>query len=174
MGRRAETIILPLELIGHLKPSELNDSYEYQIWQKRQFKILEASLLLYPSIPLEQSKSFAIRLQDIVRGFPLNIHLYLSLIHSFFDHKDETVVLNEIDELLELMKKTWSTLRINKLIHSVCFTWILFQQYVAAAQAEPDLLTASPTMMAEVANDAKKANRDPVYLKILSSVLTSM
>ncbi|KAJ4955665.1 hypothetical protein NE237_012448 [Protea cynaroides] len=217
MGRRAETIILPLELLRHLKPTEFNDPHDYQMWQKRQFKVLEAGLLLYPSIPLERSNSFAIRLRDIVRvsetktidtgknsetmrticncvvslawrsangspndachwadGFPLNIHLYLSLLHAIFDHKDETVVLDEIDELLELMKKAWSTLRIDKFIHNVCFTWILFQQYVATAQSEPDLLSASLTMMTEVANDVKKADRDPVYLMVLSSVLTCM
>ncbi|XP_043690683.1 protein unc-13 homolog isoform X2 [Telopea speciosissima] len=217
MGRRADTIIIPLELLRHLKPTEFNDANEYQIWQKRQFKILEAGLLLCPSIPLERSNSYAKRLRDIIRasetktidtgknsetlrticncvislawrsangstndachwadGFPLNILIYLSLLYSIFDHKDETLVLDEIDELLELIKKTWSTLGINKLIHNVCFTWVLFQQYVVTAQTEPDLLCASLAMLAEVANDAKRPDRDNVYVKILSSVLTSM
>ncbi|KAF4350492.1 hypothetical protein F8388_014953 [Cannabis sativa] len=66
MGRRAETIILPLELLRHLKPSEFNDSHEYHLWQKRQLKILEAGLLLHPSIPLEKPNTFATRLRDII------------------------------------------------------------------------------------------------------------
>ncbi|XP_043705668.1 protein unc-13 homolog [Telopea speciosissima] len=217
ISRKAETIILPLELLRHLKPSEFHNPHEYSIWQKRQFKVLEAGLLLYPSIPLEKSNSFAMRLRDIIRaseiktvdtgknsetmktisvcvvslawrndngssndvchwadGFPLNIHLYLTLLHSIFDLKDETLVLDEIDELLELMKKTWSTLGINKLIHNVCFTWVLFQQYVATAESEQDLLCASIAMLAEVANEAKRADKDVLYNKILSSVLTSI
>lgn len=217
MGRRAETIILPLELLRHLKPSEFNDSHEYHQWQRRQFKIMEAGLLLHPSIPLDKSNTFAMRLRDIIRisetkaidtgknsdtmrtlcnsvvslswqssngvptdichwadGYPLNIHLYVALLQSVFDIRDETLVLDEVDELLELMKKTWSTLGITRPIHNLCFTWVLFQQYVVTAQIEPDLLCASHAMLTEVANDAKRPDREVTYVNILSSVLTSM
>ncbi|KAM0985542.1 hypothetical protein ACFX13_013022 [Malus domestica] len=217
MGRRAETIILPLELLRHLKPSEFNDSHEYHYWQKRQLKILEAGLLLHPSIPLDKSNTFALRLREIIRagdtkaidtgknsdtmrtlcnsvvslswrssngtptdvchwadGYPLNIHLYVALLQSVFDIRDETLVLDEVDELLELMKKTWSTLGITRPIHNVCFTWVLFQQYVQTAQIEPDLLCAAHAMLAEVANNAKRPDREALYVKILSSVLSSM
>ncbi|KAH7573192.1 hypothetical protein ACOSP7_006656 [Xanthoceras sorbifolium] len=218
MGRRAETIILPLELLRHLKPSEFNDAHEYHIWQKRQLKTLEAGLLLHPSIPLDnKSNSFAMRLREIVRasetkpidtgknsdtmrslcnsvvslswrsangaatdvchwadGFPLNLHLYIALLQSIFDIRDETLVLDEVDELLELMKKTWTTLGINRPIHNVCFTWVLFQQYVVTSLTEPDLLCAAHTMLAELANDAKKLDREATYVKMLSSVLASM
>ncbi|KAG7028810.1 hypothetical protein SDJN02_09991, partial [Cucurbita argyrosperma subsp. argyrosperma] len=217
MGRRAETIILPLELLRHLKPSEFNDANEYHLWQKRQLKILEAGLLLHPSIPLDKSNTFAMRLREIIRGceskpidtgknsdtmrtlcnsvvslswrsangtptdvchwadgFPLNIHIYVALLQAIFDSRDETLVLDEVDELLELMKKTWSTLGITRPIHNVCFTWVLFQQYVVTAQLEPDLLCAAHAMLAEVANDAKKPDREAMYVKLLTSVLSSM
>ncbi|KAI4345867.1 hypothetical protein L6164_012955 [Bauhinia variegata] len=216
VGRRAETIILPLELLRHLKPSEFNDSHEYHSWQKRQLKILEAGLLLYPSVPLEKANTFAKRLRDIISsgeskpidtgknsdtmrsltnsvvslswrtpngtptdvchwadGFPVNIHLYTSLLQAIFDIRDETLVLDEVDELLELMKKTWSTLGITRPIHNVCFTWVLFQQYIVTGQIESDLLCASYVMMGEVANDAKK-ERESLYVKILTCLLTSM
>ncbi|KAF2314020.1 hypothetical protein GH714_021559 [Hevea brasiliensis] len=68
MGRRAETIILPLELLRHLKPAEFNDMHEYHLWQRRQLKILEAGLLLHPAIPLEKSNSYAMRLREIIRA----------------------------------------------------------------------------------------------------------
>ncbi|KAK3022515.1 hypothetical protein RJ639_046792 [Escallonia herrerae] len=217
MGRRAETIILPLELLRHLKPSEFSDSHEYHLWQKRQLKILEAGLLLHPSIPLEKSNTFAMRLREIIRacdtkaidtgknsetmrtlcncvvslswrspdgsptdvchwadGFPLNVHLYIALLHAIFDIKDETLVLDEIDELLELMKKTWSTLAINRSMHNLCFTWVLFEQYITTGQVEGDLLGASLAMLAEVANDAKKVDREPLYVKMLAWGLSSM
>ncbi|KAJ0034267.1 hypothetical protein Pint_25132 [Pistacia integerrima] len=217
MGRRAETIILPLELIRHLKPSEFNDSDEYHFWQRRLLKILEAGLLLHPSVALDKSNSFATRLREIVRasetkpidtgknsdtmrtlcntvvslswrspngtptdvchwadGYPLNVHLYISLLQSIFDTRDETLVLDEVDELLELIKKTWSTLGINRQIHNLCFTWVLFKQYVVTALSEPDLLCAAHTMLAELANDAKKSDREALYVKMLSSMLGSM
>ncbi|KAK9219294.1 hypothetical protein WN943_007936 [Citrus x changshan-huyou] len=162
MGRRAETTILPLELLRHLKPSEFNDGHEYHLWQRRQLKILEAGLLQHPSVPIDKSNTFAIRLLEIVRasetkpidtgknsdtmralcnsvvslswriangtptdvchwadGFPLNVHLHIDLLQSIFDFRDETLVLDEVDELLELMKKTWSTLGINRPIHNI-------------------------------------------------------
>lgn len=218
MGRRAETIILPLELLRHLKPSEFYDNHEYHAWQKRQLKVLEAGLMLHPSIPLDnKSNTFAMRLREIVRstetkpidtgknsetmrslincvvslawrsasgsatdvchwadGFPLNLHLYIALLQAIFDIRDETLVLDEVDELLELMKKTWSTLGISRPIHNVCFTWVLFQQYVNTSLTEPDLLCAAHTMLAELANDAKKPDREATYVKLLSSVLNAM
>ncbi|KHN00734.1 hypothetical protein glysoja_000402 [Glycine soja] len=216
LGRQAETIILPLELLRHLKPSEFNDSHEYHLWQKRQLKFLEVGLLLHPSIPIQKTNTFAMNLKEIIRsaefkpldtgknsdtmrsfsnsvislsmrspddtptnvchwanGYPVNIHLYISLLQSIFDLRDETSVLDEVDEQLDLIKKTWSTLGINRPIHNVCFTWVMFQQYVETGQIEPDLLCASYTILNEVANDAKK-ERDSLYVEILKSVLGSL
>ncbi|XP_058752647.1 protein unc-13 homolog [Vicia villosa] len=215
-GRRAETIILPLELLRHLKPTEFSDSHEHHMWQKRQLKVLELGLLIHPSISVEKNNMFATRLRDIIRscelkpldngknsdtmrtlcnsvvslawrgpngtptdichwadGFPLNIHFYNSLLQAVFDIRDETLVLDEVDELLELIKKTWSILGITRSIHNVCFSWVLFQQYVVTGQVESDLLCASHVMLSEVANDAKK-EKESSYLKLLTTVLTSM
>ncbi|XP_057783530.1 protein unc-13 homolog [Salvia miltiorrhiza] len=217
MGRRAETIILPLELLRHLKPSEFNDANEYHMWQRRQLKILEAGLVLHPSIPLDKMDAFSIKFKEIIEasehkaidtgknsaimralcncvvslawrspdggstdvchwadGYPLNVHIYTALLASIFDSKEETMVLDEVDELIELMKKTWSTLGINRSIHHLCFTWVLFEQFVATGQVEPDLLGASFAMLTEVASDAKKSDRDPYYLKMLAQGLNSM
>ncbi|GMI69867.1 CELLULOSE-RELATED DUF810 [Hibiscus trionum] len=215
MGRRAETIILPLELLRHSKPTEFNDSHDYHLWQQRQLKILELGLL--SSIPLDKSNPSVTRLREIVRtsqsnpidtsknseiirtlcntvaslacrstnatptdmchwadGYPFNIHIYISLLQAIFDTKDETLVLDEVDDLLELIKKTWSILGINKAIHNACFTWVLFQQYVLTNQAEPDLLSAAYTMLTEVEIDAKKPDKETTYVKLLSCVLVSV
>nr|GMD75452.1 protein unc-13 homolog [Ipomoea batatas] len=185
MGRRAETIILPLELLRHLKPSEFNDPNEYHSWQKRQLKILEAGLLRHPAVPLDKSNTSAQTFKEIIEaaqakpidtgknsevlrnlvncvvtlswrsfdglatdichwadGFPLNVHIYMALLGSIFDMKDETLVLDEIDELLELMKKTWSTLGMNRSIHNLCFTWVLFEQYFITTQMLGDVLSS--------------------------------
>lgn len=186
------------------------------MWQKRQLKVLEVGLLLYPTITVEKNNTFATRLRDIIRnsetkiidtgknsdtmrtlcnsvvslawrgpngnptdvchwadGFPFNIHFYTSLLQAIFDARDETLVLDEVDELLELIKKTWTLLGITRPIHNVCFTWVLFQQYIETGQVEPDLLSASHVMLTEVANDAKK-EKESFYLKLLTSVLSSI
>ncbi|XP_009406982.2 protein unc-13 homolog [Musa acuminata AAA Group] len=216
-GKRAEAIILPLELLRHLKPSEFNDPQEYHVWQRRQLKVLEAGLILHPSIPLDRMNTAAARFSEIVSaselrpidtsknsetmrtlcncvmalawrthigppvevchwadGFPLNEYLYLALLRSIFDLRDETVVLDEVDELLELMKKTWSILGINRMIHNVCFTWVLFEQYIATGQVEPDLIAAALAMLVEVANDARRPDREPRYVRALSAALATM
>lgn len=212
MGRRAETIILPLELLRHLKSSEFNTATEYHLWQRRQLKLLEAGLLLHPSIPLEKSNKFAIKLKEIITssdikpidtsknseqmktvcnciaalawrssdneaptdachwadGYPLNVHIYIALLRTIFDNKDETLVLDEVDELVELMKKTWPILGINKLVHNMCFTWVLFEQYIVTGEVEVDLLAASLAMMSEIAHDVQTVDRETVvYVKML-------
>ncbi|KAK4750454.1 hypothetical protein SAY87_003936 [Trapa incisa] len=221
-GRRAETIVLPLELLRHIKSSEFSDSQEYHAWQRRQLKVLELGLLLYPSIPIEKSNAVAARLHEVIRagesrpldtskysdsmrtlcnsvvslawrstsgaagtvapdschwadGYPLNIRIYMALLQSVFDVRDETAVLDEVDELFELMKKTWSTLGITRPIHNVCFAWALFHQYVATSEMEPDLLHASHAMLSEVSKDVRRPDgREGIFMRILSSVLSSM
>ncbi|KAE8706188.1 peptide transporter PTR3-A-like [Hibiscus syriacus] len=118
VGRRSETIILPLEVLRHLKPSEFNDMHEYHSWQRRQLKILEAGLLNHPSIPIEKSNSLAIHLREIIREQHQAYRHQQELRHDE-DVMDDTLVLDEVDELLELMKKAWSTLAINRPIHNV-------------------------------------------------------
>ncbi|KAL9685522.1 hypothetical protein QQ045_022973 [Rhodiola kirilowii] len=218
MGRRVETIILPLELLRHIKPSEFNSQKEYHLWQKRQLAVLENGLLLHPSTPLDPSNSSASLLRQVIRsadsspldtsknsesmrilctsavslawrntnansatetchwadGYPLNVQLYIALLRSVFDLKDETVVLDEVDELFELMKRTWLTLGITKEIHNLCFAFVLFHQYVVTSQLEPDLLTAALTMMStEVANDVKR-EKDGVYTRMVAAVAAAM
>ncbi|WOL05760.1 hypothetical protein Cni_G14491 [Canna indica] len=219
-NRRAETIILPLELLRQLKPTEFGDAQEYHQWQQRQLKILEAGLLLYPSFPIDWHNPASIRLLEIIRagemkpldtsknsevmrtlcncvialawrssgnsstpevchwadGYPVNINLYLALLRSIFDLREETVVLDEVDEMIELIKRTWSSLGINRTIHNLCFAWVFFEQYVETGQIEPDLICATVSILAEVSNDARRpaADRDPNFVKLLVSVLTVM
>ncbi|KAM7485405.1 hypothetical protein LguiA_001414 [Lonicera macranthoides] len=50
----------------------------------------------------------------------------------------------------------------------------LVGQYIVTGQVEPDLLGATLAMLAEVANDAKRVDREPVYVKMLASALVSI
>lgn len=192
-----------MELLRRLKACEFADVAEYRSWQLRQLKLLEAGLVLHPFVPLDRSPA-ASSLSEMIRstepqidvralsatamalawrsvevchwadGYPLNVHLYLSLLHAVFDIRDETVVLDEVDELLELIKKTWSMLGLNRMIHNVCFTWVLFERYVTTGQIVPDLLSATLVMLQHVSEDAKKAEREPGYSRVLSSTLASV
>lgn len=216
LGKRVEAIVLPLELLQQFKLSDFSDAQEYQAWQKRNLRILEAGLLFHPTIPLERSHSAAQQLRQILRGadekpietgknsevmqslrsavmslawrshdgstsetchwadgFPLNLRLYEMLLGACFDSSEETAVIDEVDEVMELMKKTWTLLGINQMLHNICFTWVLFRQFVVTGQVETDLLGAAETQLVEVARDAK-TEKDPLYVKVLSSTLSTI
>lgn len=215
VGRRIESVVLPLELLQQLKLSDFTDQQEYEVWQKRTMKVLEAGLLLHPHVPLDKSNPTSQRLRQIIHGamdrpietgknnesmqvlrsavmslasrsdgsiseichwadgIPLNLRLYEMLLQACFDVNDETSIIDEIDELLEHIKKTWTILGMNQMLHNLCFTWVLFHRFVATGQAETDLLDAADGQLAEVARDAK-TTKDPQYSKILSSILSSI
>ncbi|RLN16774.1 hypothetical protein C2845_PM02G38100 [Panicum miliaceum] len=210
VGKKAETIILPLELLRQLKLADFTDSGEHHQWQRRQLKLLEEGLILHPSLPLDSLNAPVLRFREIMQaadvraidtgkasdtmralcdavlalawrsapgtgppgeachwadGYPLNVLLYVSLLQAIFDLKEATIVLDEVDELLELMTRTWTTLGIDKMLHNVCFAWVFFQQYVATGQIEADLAGAALTMLSDVATDAKQENHETVYAR---------
>ncbi|KAF2283004.1 hypothetical protein GH714_043649 [Hevea brasiliensis] len=215
VGRRIESVVLPLELLQQLKHSDFADLQEYETWQKRTMKVLEAGLLMHPRVPLEKSNPTSQRLRQIINGaldrpietgknnesmqvlrsavtslanrsdgsfseichwadgIPLNLRLYEMLLEACFDVNDETSMIEEVDELMEHIKKTWTILGMNQMLHNLCFTWVLFHRFVATGQVETDLLDAADGQLAEVAKDAK-TTKDPQYAKVLSSTLSSI
>ncbi|KAL5558666.1 hypothetical protein UlMin_034877 [Ulmus minor] len=216
VGRRIESVVVPLELLQQLKLSDFTDSQEHDAWQKRTLKVLEAGLLLHPRLPLDKSQNAAQRLKQIIHGaldrpietgrnneslqvlrsavmtlasrtidgslneachwadgFPLNLRLYEMLLQACFDINDESSILEEIDELMEHIKKTWGILGINQIHHNLCFTWVLFHRFVATGQVEMGLLYAADSQLTEVAKDAK-TTKDQEFSKVLSSTLTSI
>ncbi|KAL6980100.1 hypothetical protein U1Q18_021749 [Sarracenia purpurea var. burkii] len=216
VGRRIESMVLPLELLQQFKSSDFTDQEEFEAWQKRNLKILEAGLLLHPHIPLDKFNTASHRLRQIIHGAvdrpietgrnnesmqilrsavmslasrssdgslaeschwadgsPLNLQLYEILLEALFDTNDEISIIEEADELIELIKKTWGILGINQMLHNICFSWVLFNRFVATGQVENDLLYAADCQLAEVAKDAK-TTKDPAYSKILSSTLSSI
>ena len=38
------------------------------------------------------------------------------------------IKLQEVDEIMELLKSTWRMLGITQTIHDLCYTWVLFRQ----------------------------------------------
>ncbi|KAM7277016.1 hypothetical protein ACFE04_018882 [Oxalis oulophora] len=216
LGRRMESMVLPLELLQQLKPSDFPNQAAYEAWQRRNLKLLEAGLLLYPHVPLDKGDNSPIRLQQIIRsgmekpidtgrisesmqslrnvvvtlasrsvdgspaeichwadGFPFNLWIYNMLLEACFDVNDDTLLIEEVDEVLELVKKTWVILGINQMVHNLSLLWILFHRYVMTGQVESDLLYAANNLLVEVQKDAK-ANKDNDYCKYLSSIVSAV
>ncbi|AQK95287.1 hypothetical protein ZEAMMB73_Zm00001d010939 [Zea mays] len=118
MSRKVDSLVLPLELLRHLKPADFFDAGEHRAWQLRQLRVLEAGLVSHPSVPLDRGNASASALRDTVRsaelqtrpvldaralsavvaalcrrsvdacrwadGYPLNVHLYLTLLRAVF------------------------------------------------------------------------------------------
>ncbi|KAL8153306.1 hypothetical protein V2J09_011066 [Rumex salicifolius] len=217
LGKHVESLVLPLELLQQLKSSDFPNHQEYEAWQKRSFRILEAGLILHPCQPTGKADMAAQqRLQQIIRGAlerpietgknnesiqvlrttimslagrslngsisdschwadgtPLNLRLYEIILEACFDINDESSIIEEFDELMELIKKTWGVLGINQMFHNLCFSWVLFNRFVSTGQTDNNLLSAAEGQLDEVAKDAK-ATKDPVYSKLLSATLTSI
>ncbi|XP_039054913.1 protein unc-13 homolog [Hibiscus syriacus] len=213
-----ESLVLPLEMLQQLQPSDFPNQEEYEAWQRRNLKLLEAGLLLHPLIPLNNKDTAPQQLRKVIdgvsenpfntvtinelmqalrsivtslacrsrddgsisdnsnwaNGFPLNLKIYKMLLEACFDQNDETSVVEELDEVLELIKKTWLVLGLNQTLHNLSFLWILFNRYTSTEHAEGDLLNAADKMLVRVENDAKALKGDANYAKMLSSTLSAI
>ncbi|KAI3709569.1 hypothetical protein L2E82_39335 [Cichorium intybus] len=223
VGKRIESIVLPIKLLHQFKPSDFQTQHEYNEWQRRNLKILELGLLLHPKIPLDKKDSHAQQLSRIIHsaydspmvtgkhseeveflhavskhlasrsfhgfdsdmchwadGIPFNLRLYRSLLESLFDIENPTIIITEIDEMLEFMKRTWGILGINQKFHNLCFLWVLFNRFLSTGQVENDLLSGCAYLLLEVKEDLDSVS-DSVsdsdsclyteYFKIMNSVL---
>lgn len=103
-------------------------------------------------------------------GFPFNVCLYKTLLDSCFDVNEEASMIEEVDEVLELVKKTWGVLGMNQALHNLCFAWVLFERYASTGQVESDLLFAACNLLMEIETDAK-STKDPDYTRALKSTL---
>ncbi|KAL3818096.1 hypothetical protein ACJIZ3_004001 [Penstemon smallii] len=68
-------------------------------------------------------------------GYHLNIRLYEKLLFSVFDILEDGQLIEEAEEILKLVKLTWSMLGITERLHHALFAWVLFQQFVATEEA---------------------------------------
>nr|XP_004239267.1 protein unc-13 homolog [Solanum lycopersicum] len=213
LGRRLESMVLPLELLQQFKISDFPNPQEYEVWQRRNLKLLEAGLVLHPCLPLDEIDTRPKQLQQIIRGAlvkpmettkhsesmlelrnlstslacrsfdgsspeichwadgtPLNLRLYQILLEACFDVNDKISVIEEVDEVLEIIKKTWVVLGIDQMFHNICFSWVLFHRYVATSQVQKELLFASDNLLSDVAKDSKTV-KYPTCSQTLSSLL---
>ncbi|KAK4791239.1 hypothetical protein SAY86_031652 [Trapa natans] len=209
LGKRIESIILPLELLQQYKSSDFPNPQDHESWQKRHLKVLEVGLLLHPHLPLNKSDTSPQRLRKIIHGalqsgmnsetmhlfrtavislasrsfdgtpseschwadgFPFNVCLYKTLLDSCFDVNEEASMIEEVDEVLELVKKTWVVLGMDQSMHNLCLAWVLFERYVSTGQVESDLLFAACNLLMEIEADATSI-KDPGYTRALKSTL---
>lgn len=218
VGKRMDTLLVPLELLCTAPRADFPDRKAYLRWEKRQINMLEEGLLNHPSIYLDPTDRTAAELRMLIAkieeaeglpspagpaqhaealkamravslalaeraargdqtgdvchwadGYHLNVRLYERLLCSVFDILDEGKLVEEVEEIVELLKSTWRVLGITQTIHDTCYTWVLFRQFVLTG--EEGLLEHTTLQMKRVATDGQRAAQERFYMKSLRSVI---
>lgn len=99
-------------------------------------------------------------------GYHLNIRLYEKLLFSVFDILEEGQLVEEADEILKLIKLTWSILGINQRLHNALYGWVLFKQFVGTDEGV--LLDCAILEMQKVISDDKHDEKEEQYMNSLS------
>lgn len=216
VGKRMDTLLVPLELLCTVSRVDFPDRKAYLRWEKRQVNMLEEGLLNYPSIHLEPTDHKVAALRTLIAkleeaeglpspagpaqhsealkamrgvalglaerasrgdqtgevchwadGYHLNVRLYERLLCSVFDILDEGKLVEEVDEIMELLKSTWRILGITQTIHDLCYTWVLFRQFVLTG--EEGLLQHAALQMKRIAADGQRSPQERFYMKSLRS-----
>ena len=106
-------------------------------------------------------------------GFPLNAYLYVALLSACFDTVKGADVIPEVDEALEMIKKTWGVLGIDQTMHDMLSAWVYFRQFVTTGQNAVKLLQLCESQLDEVAKDLR-GNLKADQLPFLKSTLSTM
>ncbi|KAG0560384.1 hypothetical protein M758_10G172500 [Ceratodon purpureus] len=106
-------------------------------------------------------------------GYPLNAYLYVALLTACFDTVKVAEVIAEVDDVLEMIKKTWGVLGIDQTMHDMLLAWVYFRQFVTTGQTAVKLLQLCEIQLDEVANDLR-GNLKNEQLPFLKSTLSTM
>ncbi|GFZ02442.1 hypothetical protein Acr_15g0010500 [Actinidia rufa] len=100
-------------------------------------------------------------------GYHLNVRLYEKLLLSVFDVLDEGKLIEEVEEILELLKSTWRMLGITETIHYTCYAWVLFRQFVITS--EQGILQHAIVQLRKIPLKEERGQQERLHLKSLLS-----
>jgi hypothetical protein len=221
VGKRMDTLLVPLELLCWVARTEFTDKKLFIRWEKRQINLLLEGLLNHPSQALDPSDRSAVELRGLISkleeaetlpspagpaqhaeslkairvvatalaeragrgdhtgevchwvdGYHLNVRVYEKLLMSVFDILDESHLVEEVEEILEMLKSTWRILGVTQTIHDICYTWVLFRQYVLTG--ELTLLQHAMHQMKRIASDGQRSTQERFYMKGLRSTVEGL
>lgn len=218
VGKRMDTLLIPLEFLFVVSPDDFGDMKEYSCWRKRQLNLLEEGIIIHPAINLEEPDKVGSEMRSLIAkveeakettvsgetyfealralqayasllaeraregdqmgefchwadGYHLNVRLYEMLLCSVFDIMNEGKIMEEVEEILELLKSTWRVLGISQTVHDACYTWVLFRQF--SLTGEESLLYNATQQMKRIAPNGQRSAQERVYMKSLRSITKS-
>ncbi|XP_052193240.1 protein unc-13 homolog isoform X4 [Diospyros lotus] len=216
VGKRMDTLLVPLELLCCISRTDFPDKKAYIRWLKRQLNMLEEGLINHPAVgfgesgrkasevrillaKIEESESLPSSTGELQRteclrslrevaiplaerpargditgeichwadGYHLNVRLYEKLLLSVFDVLDEGKLIEEVEEILELLKSTWRILGITETIHYTCYAWVLFRQFVITS--EQGILQHAIEQLHKIPLKEQRGPQERLHLKSLLS-----
>ncbi|KAJ6961506.1 hypothetical protein NC652_000436 [Populus alba x Populus x berolinensis] len=179
VGKRMDTLLVPLELLCCISRSEFSDKKAYIRWQKRQFRPSSAGevqrseclrSLREIAIPLAERPARGDLTGEVCHwadGYHLNVRLYEKLLLSVFDILDEGKLTEEVEEILELLKSTWRVLGITETIHYTCYASVLIRQYIITQ--EQGLLKHAIEELKKIPLKEQRGPQERLHLKSLLS-----
>lgn len=221
VGKRMDTLLVPLELLCTVSKSNFADQRAHSRWQKRQLSVLEEGLLSHPAVRLDATDPRAVELRSLIAkleeadalpppagpaqeaqalrglrmvalplserpgtvdqpgeichwadGYHLNVRIYEKLLGSVFDVLEEGHLVEEVEEILELLKSTWRVLGITPIVHNTVYAWVLFRQFVLTG--EEALLKHAALQVKRIGSDAQCSAQERDYLKSLRCTFESI
>lgn len=131
-----------LDILNKLKSGEL-DLQEAKAKQLLRVAVLNKAETAGKTFELRSS---TIRWAD---GFYLNIHLYMAMLGAVFKSAEEATLIDEAEELLEQIRKSWPVLGITTVLHHLTFSWVLFRQFVKTGKSDVNLVSACVAQVRE-------------------------
>ncbi|GBG70083.1 hypothetical protein CBR_g5715 [Chara braunii] len=201
--RSQDGVIIPLELVLSVSPSDFSSGREYVRFMRRQLLLLQEGMLNSPAVPgSEDALSLGLRKslaeiseeldehgvveresesmenlrstvlaksqrlgpddnnEDVCHwadGYPLNMCIYEAMLKLVFDSLEESVLVSEAEEILDVLRTAWGLLGLSAVVHAAAFVWVLVRQFVATGGQETDLLVSAIEQLKALASDAKES-----------------
>ncbi|KAG0462333.1 hypothetical protein HPP92_020809 [Vanilla planifolia] len=198
VGKRMDSLLVPLELLCCVSRTEFSDKKAFLRWEKRQLNMLEEGLINHPVVGFGELGRKANELRILLRKVEELESLPQStceiqrteFLRSLRDictalaerpargdltgevcHWADGYPLNEVDEILELLRSTWRILGITETVHNTCYAWVLFRQFVSTSEQ-----TLLPIIIEHLRRIPLKEQRGPqerLHLKSLCSLVES-
>ncbi|XAR70329.1 hypothetical protein NMG60_11027149 [Bertholletia excelsa] len=168
----AKSITSEQQIIGRLLAKVKNSKeWDINMSSSERAEVLSAinkTVLMLSSAPAQ----FGIHCETYYWSacYHLLVRLYEKLLFGLFDILEEGQLIDEAEEVLKLIKLTWSTLGINQKLHDALFGWVLFQQFVRMDEAvllDYAILEVQKVLSAETDNEKEEMYMNALVCSII-------
>lgn len=104
-----------------------------------------------------------------VDGYHLNVSLYKHLLQACLDSNKDGELLEEVDSIQEMLKSTRRSLGITQTMHSVVYSGVLFQQFMATGADSP--LQEALVQLRNIPFEGQRSSEEQTHLNSLCTLV---